>query len=215
MSNPRRSLCTLLIVLSAFTTALPAAAAVVTLTSPITDPVSGLRYQLLSNGNWTDSEAAAEALGGHLATIANAEQQNFVASTFGSFSGIQRILWIGLNDPTQDATGTHVNNFVWADGKPIAYTNWDTGEPNAVSNVEFYVAMYYPNYHNPGSWNDWSNRTTDRAALGFMGLRNCPSRLFSLRYVCCLRLMVGVETERCPVDIHSKVECPFFFIRFP
>jgi hypothetical protein len=173
MSKIRRSLCTLLIMLSAFAVT-RRVAAVVPLTSPVTDPVSGLRYQLLSNGNWTDSEAAAEALGGHLATIANAEQQNFVASTFGSFSGVQRILWIGLNDPTKDASGTHVNNFVWADGKPITYTNWDAGEPNAVSSVEFYVAMYYPQYHNPGSWNDWDNRTTDPIGIGFYGVAQLP-----------------------------------------
>jgi hypothetical protein len=143
--------------------------AVTTISPKVEDPLTGKIYQLLSNANWTDSEAAAQALGGHLATISSAEEQNFVFSIFGGYGGSQRILWTGLYDPSQDATGTHANNFVWSSGAPIIYTNWDAGEPNNAGS-EYYVAMYYPNYHNPGSWNDWSNRTADPIGIPFYGV---------------------------------------------
>jgi len=147
----------------------PVTAAVTPISPIVEDPITGHEYQLLSNADWTDSEAEAKALGGDLVTIASAEEQNFVFSVFGGYGGSQRILWTGLYDPSQDATGTHATNFVWASGAPITYTNWDAGEPNNAGN-EFYVAMYYPNYHNPGSWNDWSNRTADPIGIPFYGV---------------------------------------------
>lgn len=137
----------------------------------IEDPATRLEYQLLSNANWTDSQAEARSLGGNLVTIFNPEEQKFVFSTFGGYGSKQRILWTGLYDPTQDKNGApHVSNFVWVSGAPVTYTNWDAGEPNDAGGVEFYVAMYYPGYHNPGSWNDWSNRTADPIGVPFHGV---------------------------------------------
>jgi hypothetical protein len=147
-------------------------ATVVTPISPIfQDPVSGNQYQLLSNADWQDSEAEAQSLGGYLATIANQEQQNFVFDLFGGYDGSQRILWIGLYDPSQDKNGgSHASNFVWASGAPVTYTNWNPGEPNDSGGDEFYVAMYYPNSSNPGSWNDWSTITTDPIGIPLYGV---------------------------------------------
>jgi hypothetical protein len=146
--------------------------AVVTTISPIVeDPVTMHQFQLLSNADWTDSEAKARSLGGHLMTITGQEDQNFVFSVFGGYGGAQRILWTGLYDPSQDHNGgAHAANFVWASGAPITYANWDQSQPDDAGGVEFYVAMYYPNYHNPGSWNDWSNRTSDPIGIPFYGV---------------------------------------------
>jgi hypothetical protein len=147
----------------------PADAVVNTISPVMTDPVTGYKYQLLSQADWTDSEAAAVALGGQLPTIANQEQQNFVFNSFGAYGGTQRILWTGLYDPTQDSQGGHANNFVWVSGAPITYTDWDAGEPNNAGG-EYWVAMYYPNFNTPGSWNDWSNRTADPVGIQFDGV---------------------------------------------
>ena len=57
-------------------------AAVMQISPAIQDPTTGIQYQLLSNGNWTDSQAEAQALGGNLVTIANQEQQDFVFTVF-------------------------------------------------------------------------------------------------------------------------------------
>jgi hypothetical protein len=146
-------------------------AAVVPISPLVEDPVTGDEYQLLSNADWTDSEAEAQSLGGYLATIEDQEQQDFVFDVFGGYQGIQRILWIGFYDPTQDANGgTHADNFVWASGAPVTYTNWNAGEPNDTNNAEFWTAMYYPSSSNPGSWNDWDNRTTDPIGIPFYGV---------------------------------------------
>ncbi|HEY4308833.1 MAG TPA: lectin-like protein [Pirellulales bacterium] len=148
-----------------------ASAAVLPISPIITDPASGHRFQLLSNATWADSEAEAVALGGHLATIDSQETQDFVLSTFGAYSGFQHILWIGLYDPTQQTNPTDpAANYVWVDGSPITYTNWDPGEPNNAFGTEFWVAMYYPNYHNPGAWNDWSVQKTDPIGIPFYGV---------------------------------------------
>jgi hypothetical protein len=146
-------------------------AGVIPISPVISDPSTGHSYQLLSNANWADSEAEAEALGGHLATIGNQEQQNFVLDVFGGYGGQQHLLWIGLYDPTQQInTADPAANYVWVSGAPITYTNWDSGEPNNAFGTEFWVAMYYPNFHNPGGWNDWSNQTLDPIGIPFNGV---------------------------------------------
>jgi hypothetical protein len=145
--------------------------AVVPISPIISDPATGDSYQLLSNADWTDSEAAAVALGGHLATIHSQETQNFIFDVFGGYGGAQHLLWIGLYDPTQQIDSSNpAADYVWVDGSPVTYANWDAGEPNNAGGVEFWAAMYYPNYHNPGSWNDWSNRTVDPIGIPFNGV---------------------------------------------
>jgi hypothetical protein len=121
-------------------------------------------YILLSSANWTDSEAEAVSLGGHLATVRNQAEQDWIFNNFGGYGGQQRLLWIGLNDTNQ------VFNFTWVSGEPLTYANWASGEPNNAGGVERYVAMYYPNFNQPGKWNDWSDRTQDPIGLPFNGV---------------------------------------------
>jgi hypothetical protein len=136
---------------------------------------NGHEYVLLHNANWTDSEAEAELMGGHLATVRNAAEQDWIINTFGAYNGNQHLLWLGLND-----TNTAFD-FVWASGEPLAYTNWASGEPNNAGGVEHYVAMYYPNFNQPGTWNDWTNRTTDPGGKPFNGVVEIiPSFPFAL-----------------------------------
>ncbi len=58
------------------------------LSPPIINPENGHTYLLLSQGNWTDSEAEAVALGGHLATIRNQAEEDFV-SVFLPFTAVR------------------------------------------------------------------------------------------------------------------------------
>lgn len=63
---------------------------------PITNPANGHDYYLLTPNTWTASEAEAEKLGGTLAVIKNAAEQEWVFSKFGAYGGItNRTLWIG------------------------------------------------------------------------------------------------------------------------
>jgi len=65
------------------------------LAGPITNPMNGHIYYLLSQNTWTESQVDAVQLGGNLATINDETEQNWVYQTF---PGTNRNLWIGLAD---------------------------------------------------------------------------------------------------------------------
>src|SRR6185436_14013113 len=95
-----------------------------TASGPTINPANGHLYYLLSNGDWTDSEAFAQTLGGHLVTINDAAENAFVVANFSNFGAVQRSIWIGFSDAASEG------NFVWASGESPAYNNWRPGEPN-------------------------------------------------------------------------------------
>src|SRR2546428_7359019 len=49
------------------------------------NPANDHRYVLLTSETWTSSESEAVSLGGHLATINDPSEQNWVFTTFGSY----------------------------------------------------------------------------------------------------------------------------------
>lgn len=113
-------------------------------------------YQLTSTAKtWTDAEAEAISIGGHLTSILSEEEQAFIESTFlvGSFS--TKPLWIGLNDAAVEGS------FVWASGSPLIYTKWKDGEPNNFGGDEDYVAINWGTSRGDigviGQWNDTPN----------------------------------------------------------
>src|SRR5262249_4301692 len=59
---------------------------------PITNPTDGHNFYLYDRGTtatlWTDAEAFAQSLGGHLASIADANENEFVRSQVLSFGGV-------------------------------------------------------------------------------------------------------------------------------
>ncbi len=119
---------------------------------PVTNPDNGHNYYLLSSSSWPTSEAEAIGLGGHLATINDAIEQSWAFSTFGTFAGVDRSLWIGLSDSVIEGT------FSWADGAPVTYTNWLPGDPDGGPEEpsEDFVLMNRPGFPgiNGGTWRD-------------------------------------------------------------
>lgn len=104
---------------------------------------NGNTYQLLSQATWTDSEAYAQSLGGHLVAVDDVAENNFLISTWGS----QMTLWLGLYRTTPNAP-----TFAWTNGQAVTYTNWAGGEPNNCCGGEDYVHTY-----SNGQWNDLAN----------------------------------------------------------
>src|SRR5262245_53055532 len=88
---------------------------------PIVNPSNNHDYYLLDTASWTDSEAKALTLGGHLVTIDDADENTWVYDTFVPLLPIDdgATLWLGLNDAGQEGS------FVWASGDPVTFTNWD------------------------------------------------------------------------------------------
>lgn len=114
------------------------------LDGPIINPANSHTYYLLTpNQTWTAAEAEAVALGGHLVTINDQAEQDWVWSTFGIPS--QRWLWIGINDVNQEGI------FEWVSGEPITFTYWTPGEPNDFPPGEDFGEM---DAFKGGKWND-------------------------------------------------------------
>ena len=76
-----------LVVLSLAT--VPGAGAAV-LAGPITNAANGHAYYLLTTNTWTQSENEAIALGGHLVTINDDAENDWVYDTFSQFGGAPR-----------------------------------------------------------------------------------------------------------------------------
>jgi hypothetical protein len=114
---------------------------------PITNPTNGQDYYLLAPNSWTASEAEAENLGGTLAIITNAGEQDWVVSQFGSYGGTKHDLWIGIR--RQSPGGP----FVCVTGAKPDYVNWCPGQPDNGGGIEDCVQLWMDDNHG-GSWND-------------------------------------------------------------
>lgn len=114
------------------------------------NPLNGHTYHLLSASTWTDAEIQAMLLGGHLATINDRDEYDWVWSTFGI--DWQRLLWIGLNDIAAEGT------FTWISGESATFRNWAPEQPRADGD-EDYVQMGYWGAPDPSGWNDLANVT--------------------------------------------------------
>ena len=126
------------------------------LSGPILSSVNNHTYYLLSSNSWTNSEAEAVSLGGHLTTLRTFTENLWVYNTFTpliqNYQG--STLWIGFSD------AGHVGSFTWASGEPVTYTNWSPGQPDHARGNEDYAHLWTPNIGQPalqGQWNDLEN----------------------------------------------------------
>jgi subtilisin-like proprotein convertase family protein len=121
----------------------------VRLAGPYLDRDTGHYYYLLGATNWTTSERWATLLGGHLATVDTANEQNWIFDNFANYGGTNHNLWIGLtnNLPTIPTT------FVWSSGLTnIAYTNWLTGQPTNSDGTRKYTFIRGETNQPSGLW---------------------------------------------------------------
>ena len=134
----------------------------------------GNTYHLLDTDGqkwWLDAEAEALSLGGHLVTIDDAAENQFVFDTFSSvavdFAAANALpdqnnisLWIGLSDHISEGT------FQWSSGSSSTYTNWSPGQPQGVRDDEDFVGLVafssFPELQ-AGKWHDvvGDSRRTD------------------------------------------------------
>ena len=96
---------------------------------------NGHVYRLTdTTGSWSQSEAQAQALGGHLVTIDDAVEQAWLTANFGSLAN----LWIGASDAAAEGT------WRWTDGSTVSYSNWGSGEPSNQGNNSYDFAYMAP-----------------------------------------------------------------------
>ena len=131
----------------------------------VVNPNNHHSYLLLDKASWKDSEAEALAQDGHLATIRNQAEEDWIFKTFGGYGGEQHLLWIGLSDTAEKF------HFSWSSGESASFTGWAPGKPNnAGPHGEDYGAIYYPNHSQRNQWNDWNDRTEDPIGLPMNGV---------------------------------------------
>lgn len=118
-----------------------------TLAGPFENPANGHTYYLLANSSWTAAEGAAELLGGHLATVDDAAENEYLRASVLGHDGLDRRGWIGFNDVASEG------QFAWVSGEAVGYTNWNGGEPNNSGGIEHFAEMFGSN----GQWNDNQN----------------------------------------------------------
>ena len=116
------------------------------LAGPFLNPATSHYYYLLGTNTWTKSEQVAISLGGHLATLNDANEANWVYDAFSQVGGTNRVLWIGL-------TNDNLGNFNWANGETnLFYTNWAAAQPSNCIGNERYVAVLSPTNLQAGLW---------------------------------------------------------------
>ena len=105
---------------------------------------TGHRYVAFQGATWAACEAFAVQLGGHLITINDAAENEWVRANVANYGGVDRRLWIGFNDVAVEGV------FTWTDGTPVTFTNWNPGEPNNSGGLEDFTELLGSN----GKWND-------------------------------------------------------------
>ncbi len=108
-----------------------------------------------ANLNWAQAEAACVTWGGHLARIDSATENTVVRSAANTVCGNGATPFIGINDVQTEG------KWVWPDGAPVTYTNWQGGEPNnctgccSIANAGEDVGQMLAS----GTWNDLCSAT--------------------------------------------------------
>jgi hypothetical protein len=83
------------------------------------NPVTDHYYALTETGmSWDMLEALAVQMGGHLVSINDAPEEEWLYSTFGT-----TMFWIGLTDYPDEG------EYRWTSGEPVTYLKWCPGEP--------------------------------------------------------------------------------------
>ncbi len=124
--------------------------------------IKGSSYYKIVNGpSWTEAESNAVALGGHLVSINDAEEDNFVWENLGktaSYKGGEHNayeanhVFIGATDI--DSKGT----WKWLDGSNMSYSNWTPGEPSNTNSENYVVYQAVNGVDGQGTYaGKWNN----------------------------------------------------------
>ncbi len=97
---------------------------------------------------YSAAKAFVESKGGTLPIITSAEEDAFL------FSVAEGQYWLGLSDVAQEG------NFVWNNGAPLTYSNWNTNEPNDYGSGEDFVHVI-----SNGKWNDHNENAYNWAVM--------------------------------------------------
>ncbi|MBF0337715.1 MAG: C-type lectin domain-containing protein [Nitrospirae bacterium] len=121
----------------------------------LTNPDNNHSYQRFdASRTWSDAKVYCESIGGHLATVTSASENQYLLDNFCSSDssniGKDRC-WLGATD-----TGSE-GSWKWITGETWSFTDWDSGEPNNQGGIENCL-VYKQN-----KWNDTECTSTYRS----------------------------------------------------
>lgn len=137
--------------------------------SALVNPQNGHSYLVYPDSlNWVDAKVFCQSLGGHLVTISDEQEQEFVEQLAQTCSERTNFWLGGYYDPDTDT-------WKWVDGTPFTYTNWDSwdnggielSQPDNHTGNEWYIRFgksdqtYETWVEHAGRWNDIANRAGD------------------------------------------------------
>ncbi|WP_038004422.1 cadherin-like domain-containing protein [Synechococcus sp. WH 7805] len=100
-------------------------------------------YVVVQGPTWEEAEANAQKLGGHLVTINDAEENDWILNTFRK-DFTNGAGFIGYSDTKIEG------QWIWSSGEATTYTNWDAGNPSNSGGLENVGTIQFGD----GSWND-------------------------------------------------------------
>lgn len=115
----------------------------------MTDGDRCVRVFVDGTSTWQQAQAQCREMGGDLARIGNAAENELVTSMAAAAGMPGEHFWIGYNDLATEGTWS------WIDGGPVTYENWRPGEPSTSDDgysncgtIYFIASMW-------GLWNDF------------------------------------------------------------
>jgi hypothetical protein len=110
------------------------------------NPANGHKYFVTEKVTWDEAEKEAVAAGGHLVTIRNSSEEEWIRQNFGD----KEYFWIGFMKTAW--------SYKWISMEAVTYSNWFPGEPNNWKGIEDVVTMNYVYRNNQSDfgsfWND-------------------------------------------------------------
>ena len=137
---------------------------------PLSQGGNGHYYQTVAAATgitFSQARASAQAKGGDLAGIINAAENAFIGSLVVPdvelwIPGATSVLigpWLGGSQVP--GSGEPVGTWVWVNGEPFIYANWDVGQPNDATTSDENRIHYFGSANHPAStWNDYPGSPT-------------------------------------------------------
>ena len=117
--------------------------------------------------SWTNAESAAEAEGGHLATITSSSENDFVYGLVKDrlYWAIVGLIWSGpwLGGTAPASRKQPIVGWTWVTGETWKYANWLAGEPNNNGGIETHSSFASPSHRTASTWNDTPDEALDTA----------------------------------------------------
>ena len=116
---------------------------------------------------WDEAEKYCRSLGGHLVTITDETENEFVKG-IATTDGNKNLFWMGLY---REYIG---GSWKWVTGEKAEYFNWAIGEPNNYVNSNEYKTEFYAKYNsgNGGEVGQWNDNISSAADSDFHDIKN-------------------------------------------